>query len=340
MSLPSEQEILSGLSRLEGGRVLILGDLILDEYVYGSTRRISREAPVLIVRHDESVHSPGGGANTAANVASLGGSVLLLGLVGDDAEGRRLIEILENAGIDVGGVLVDGGIDTTKKTRILAGDFHTQRQQVLRLDRENRYPIKESSRRRLIGALADYVQRVDVVLLADYGLGSLDRSTVQKIIAIASQHEVPVVADSRFSLLDYEGATTLTPNEGEMISALGYNEAEGVSVEEAGQELLERLKTKSLVVTRGSLGMMVFERGSPPKNLPVAGSDQVTDLSGAGDTVAAVVALGVARGIDLTLTSVIATFAAGVVVMKRGTAAVTPEEIRVHLETWGLLPDA
>jgi rfaE bifunctional protein kinase chain/domain len=330
-------ELLDAVNRLHRGRVLILGDMILDEYIYGSTRRISREAPVLIVRHEQTQHAPGGAANTAANVARLGGKVTPVGLVGDDEEGRILVDLLNGAGIDTGGILVEGGILTTKKTRVMAGDYHTQRQQVLRLDRETRMPVTEAARSRLLGALADYVDQVDVVLLADYGLGCLDPIYAQKAIGLARNREKPVVADSRFRLEDFGGATVVCPNETEMLTSLGFSAETAPPIEEAGSLLLEKLQVPSALVTRGSLGMAVFLRGEKPCFLPIAGSDQVTDLSGAGDTVAAVIALSLSIGLDLVRAALVATYAAGVVVMKRGTSAVTPEEVRECMTRTGPL---
>lgn len=310
-----------------GARVLIVGDMMLDEYVFGRTDRISREAPVVIVRYEGSSLAPGGAANAAMNVAALGGSAAACGLTGRDDTGRRLREALGSARIDTGGLIAAAARDTTSKTRVLAGDFHAQLQQIVRIDREDRRAVAPGVHARLLRRVRSALRDCRAVILSDYGRGVLTGSTAGPIIEACRGAGVPVVADSRFCLEAFRGVTTATPNEVEAAAAAGIGPDEDDALERTGRRLLRRLGAESIMITRGRFGMALFRRRRPTETVGVVGSTEATDVTGAGDTVVAAVALSLAAGAGMTTAMHAANIAASIVVMKRGTAVATPREL-------------
>jgi D-glycero-beta-D-manno-heptose-7-phosphate kinase len=326
VSAPARLETL--VRAFRGRRVLVLADLVADEFVYGRVERISREAPVLILRHDATDVRLGGGANAVHNIRTLGGTPLPFGVVGRDEHGRRLRALLREKGIAARGVRTDAGYPTPVKSRILAGRAHSTKQQVVRLDRYSPLAPLSAARRSVGRALLSLRGRVDGVLVSDYGCGLLDPSLVRAAIAFARRRRVPVTVDSRFALLRFRGMTAVTPNEPEVEEALGVTIGhDRRRLEAAGRALLERLGCEAVLVTRGSDGMALFERGRPALHVPIHGTDEVADVTGAGDTVIATFTLALAAGATPAEAARLANYAGGIVVTKHATATVSADEL-------------
>jgi rfaE bifunctional protein kinase chain/domain len=323
----SATDLLRLVARLRGRRILVLADLVADEFVYGRVERVSREAPVLILRHDASDLRLGGGANAAHNIRTLGGVALPVGALGRDAHGTRLRSLLRDAGVSVARVFTDPGYQTPVKTRILAGGVHSTKQQIVRIDRVAPLVGGVALRRRVMGALKN-APRVDGVLVSDYGLGLLSRPIVEAALALARRRRIPVTVDSRYGLLAFRGMTAVTPNEPEVEAALGISIGHDRSrLEAAGRKVLRKLGAQAVLVTRGSDGMALFEPGQKTLHIPIYGSDQVADVTGAGDTVIATFTLALAAGATPAEAGRLANYAGGIVVMKRGTATVDAAEL-------------
>ena len=319
------------ISRWRGKRIIVFGDMILDEFVYGVTDRVSREAPVLIVRYDGSGYAAGGAANAALNVVSLGGRVVPVGFVGDDPAGARLRGILKDAGIATGTLILFKDRPTTNKVRVMAGDYHAQRQQMLRIDREQETPISARQEQRLLRVFERELGRADAVVLSDYNQGALPDRVIKRAVRLCRTARVPVIADSRSRLVAFKGVATATPNEVEAAAAAGIELTGDKIVEKIGKRLLKMLSAPSILVTRGRFGMSLFEPGRKTRSVPVIGSGEATDVTGAGDTVVSAVALTLAVGGDMEAAMHIANAAAALVVMKRGTAAATLAELHTLL---------
>lgn len=314
--------------------ITVLGDLVADEFVFGEISRVSREAPVLILKHRERTVVPGGGANAANNLADLGINVLPVGVVGDDEPGRLLMKYFRHKHIPVSGVLKDKGYTTVTKTRILAGMTHTARQQVVRVDREPVEPPNPHLTRELYLAARNYAHASDALLVSDYGYGSATPAIVDTLRQKGKVSTVPIILDSRYRMLEYSGITAATPNEPEVEQALGLRIGQDWNrVIDAGEQLIRRMKLQSLVVTRGRDGMVAFNHKHKPVDIPIYGSDQVTDVTGAGDTVIAAFTAALAAGATTEEAAQIANYAGGIVVMKRGTATVSRKELLHALET-------
>ncbi len=326
----SQARLLHIIDAFAARRLLVVGDLIADEFIYGEVARVSREAPVLILKYDATAVVPGGAGNAASNVAALGGRAWLAGLVGADAEGRRLLASFPR-GVDRSLVAREPTYRTPVKTRILAGGIHAARQQVVRIDREPGWPVGDAFGRALAARLRPALGRCDAVLLSDYGSGlvtpELAASVRQALARRSPARQVPILVDTRYRLLDYRGLTACTPNESEVEHALGRPIGDNGALERAGRTLLKRTGMPAVLVTRGSRGMDLFERGQPAIHVPIFGSDEVTDVTGAGDTVMATFGLALAAGASFYEAARLANSAGGLVVMKRGTATVSAREL-------------
>ena len=310
--------------------ITVLGDLVADEFVYGEISRVSREAPVLILKHRERTVLPGGGANAVNNLADLGVNVLPVGAVGDDEPGRLLLKFFRHKRIPVSGVLKDKSYTTVTKTRILAGMTHNTRQQVVRVDREPENAPNRHLTRELFLAAREYLRASDALLVSDYGYGSASPAIVNALRQGSRRRvvNVPMILDSRYRLLEYVGVTAATPNEPEVEAALGVRVGhDWEKVAEAGQQVMERMKLQSLLITRGRDGMVAFDQKHAPVDIPIFGSDQVADVTGAGDTVIAAFSAALAAGASTEEAAQLANYAGGIVVMKRGTATVSREEL-------------
>jgi rfaE bifunctional protein kinase chain/domain len=314
--------------------ITVLGDLVADEFVFGEIARVSREAPVLILKHRERTVVPGGGANAAMNLASLGVNVLPVGVVGDDEAGSLLLERFRDKKISTSGIERVKGYITTTKTRILAGMSHTSRQQVVRVDREPE-PLDELHPvlLKLVNTAREYATASDALLVSDYGYGAATPRLLNFVKSNGCVQDKPVTVDSRYRILDYIGATAATPNEPEVEEALririGHDDEKLLS---AGERLMKEMALESLVITRGRDGMVAFEKNAKPLPIPIYGSDQVVDVTGAGDTVIATFTAALAAGADTASAARLANFAGGIVVMKRGTATVSREELLAAID--------
>ncbi len=314
--------------------ITALVDLVADEFVFGEIARVSREAPVLILKHRDRSVVPGGGGNAVMNLASLGVNVLSVGVVGDDETGTLLLEQLREKKISTSGIERIKGHTTPTKTRILAGMSHTSRQQVVRVDREpdplaDLHPILLN----LVNAAREYATASDAFLISDYGYGAATPRVVNFIKSNHCLQSKPVTLDSRYRILEFEGITAATPNEPEVEEALGMKIGhDDGKLLAAGQRLMKQMQLESLVITRGRDGMVAFEKDAQPLAVPIFGSDQVVDVTGAGDTVIATFTAALAAGANTADATRLANFAGGIVVMKRGTATVSDNELLAAID--------
>ncbi|MGE0592628.1 MAG: bifunctional heptose 7-phosphate kinase/heptose 1-phosphate adenyltransferase [Vicinamibacterales bacterium] len=318
------------IDALAGRAVAVIGDAVADEYVFGRVARVSREAPVLILEYDATQVVPGGAGNAANNVAALGGECALVSLVGRDAPGDRLVRALHRR-VDARFVVRAPRRPTAVKTRILAGGIHSAKQQVVRIDRSVRGPIDAATRARFERRALQAAAQADAVLVSDYGSGLVRPALVAKIRRAARQDgvPVPVLLDTRYDLLAYQGLTACTPNESEVEQALGIRIDDDLqALERAGRDLLERTRMGAVLITRGSRGMALFVPDVPTVHIPIHGTDEIADVTGAGDTVVATVTLALAAGASFEAAAHLANHAGGLVVMKRGTATVSAAELR------------
>ena len=323
----SARRLLDLIAAARGKRVVVLGDLIADEFVSGRISRVSREAPVLILEYDKTEIVPGGAGNAAHNVATLGGAVTLVALAGRDDPGRRVLASFPSR-VDRRAITRPAGYHTPVKTRILAGGVHSAKQQVVRVDRFTREPMTEAWRAQWMRAAAKALRQADAVLVSDYGSGLLSPQVVTALVAPLVARRVPVLVDSRYDLLRYRGLTACTPNESEVEHALAVTIGDAPrALERAGRAILTKTRMDAVLVTRGSRGMALFEHGTPTTHIPIYGSDEIADVTGAGDTVMATLTLALAAGASMADAARLANYAGGLVVMKRGTATVSAREL-------------
>lgn len=325
----SVRRLLDLIVAARGKRIVVLGDLIADEFVSGRISRVSREAPVLILEYDKTEIVPGGAGNAASNVATLGGAVTLVALAGRDEPGRRVLASFPSR-VDRRAITRPAGYHTPVKTRILAGGVHSAKQQVVRIDRFTRDGLTEAWRAQWMRQAAKSLRQADAVLVSDYGSGLISPAVVTALVAPlrTRRRAVPVLIDSRYELLRYRGLTACTPNESEVEHALGVTIGDAPRVlERAGRAILARTRMDAVLVTRGSRGMALFERATPTTHIPIYGSDEIADVTGAGDTVMATLTLALAAGASMADAARLANYAGGLVVMKRGTATVSAREL-------------
>lgn len=316
------------IEAFSGKRVVLLGDFVADEFQFGEITRVSREAPVLILRHREQRLLPGGGANAANNLAALGARVLPVSVVGDDEAGRALLSHFRDAGVSTRGIVRAKGWRTPRKTRFLAGWAHTTAQQVLRVDYEPRRELPEDVKKRLRKLLSEHVRGADALAVSDYGFGAAWPDVVREVRT--RDKTLPITLDARYGLDRYSkaGITAATPNEAEMEVLHGVSVGRDAALlERCGRTTAESMRLKALLVTRGRDGMALFERDAPAVSLAVHGSDEAVDVTGAGDTVLAAFTLALASGASALEAAQIANIAGGLVVMKRGTATVSQREL-------------
>jgi len=318
-------------------RVAVVGDIVADEFLSGQISRVSREAPVLILRYDATRVVPGGAGNAANNVAALGGRVDLYGLVGRDESGRALVRSFPR-GVSTRSLVRPRTYRTPRKTRVLAGGIHSAKQQIVRIDREPSGPLAAAAVRAVEAAILKAADAADAVVLSDYGYGlvtpALAEAVVTRLRRTARGRAVPVLVDSRYNLGEYRGLTACTPNEPEVEQLLGVEiDDDAAALERAGRALLRRSRMAAVLVTRGSRGMALFEPGAATVHIPIYGTDEIADVTGAGDTVMATMALALAAGASFADAARLANFAGGLVVMKRGTATVSPRELRAAIRS-------
>lgn len=319
------QALRNYVEKFSAVRLAVVGDFVADEFVYGETSRISREAPVLILNFRSREIVPGGGGNAAMNAASLGGRVSAVGVVGADSAGEGLRAALERRKVGTSGLIADADRFTPTKMRIMAGGRNTSRQQVIRVDHEDQGPLAESREKEILRALeALSPASVDAVLVSDYGLGVVTEKVRKAVEKLA--REVVVTVDSRHRADSFKNVTAITPNEEEVEALLGYW-PNADRLDDAGKALLKRIGGKGVLITRGSQGMSLFEKDGGRVDFPIFGSDEVADVTGAGDTVISAFTLALGAGASMREAADISNHAAGLVVMKRGTAVVEQSEL-------------
>ncbi len=303
-------------------RIVIIGDLVADQFLHGTIARVSREAPVFILRHDETETLAGSAANAAVNVAALGGDAILIGLIGEDSDGSALLGKLEQTKVDCRYVVADKNFRTTTKVRVLAGQHYAPRQQVIRIDYENTEEISSAATEQLKKNFYSAAERADAIIISDYNYGVANASIIQAAREISAARKIPLLVDSRFGLKNFHGATSATPNQDEVEQILGKNYTTDDCV-----RLCATLEFESLLITRGNNGMLLIEKNKSPIEFAAIGAKEPIDVTGAGDTVIAAYALGLASGLSFSEAAKIANHAGGIVVMKKGTASANLDEL-------------
>lgn len=313
------------VENFSGQRIVVVGDAIADQFIYGEISRVSREAPVFILRHEHTETTPGGAANCAANLAALGARVDLISTLGSDDPGKILYTKLREMGVGCDGVSVSSERRTPTKVRVLAGQIHSTRQQVIRIDYDS--PDLSAELQEILNAdITKALAGANGVIISDYNYGVADPK-ITDAVRKAAGPEVPVLIDSRFRLSSFSDFTSATPNEDEVEQLLGLKHPDPAQLESAAEGLRQRLGYDALLMTRGGHGMTLYEAGTPPLNIDAVGSRQPLDVTGAGDTVIATYALALACGASFADAARLANFAGGLVVMKRGTATVSAGEL-------------
>ena len=326
-TLAERKELLRTIARFSGRRVLVVGDLMLDQYVRGAVGRISPEAPVPVVRVTGESTIPGGAGNVVNNLAALGAAVSVIGVIGEDEAGARLMEHFRGRGVNVAGVCLDVERQTTQKCRVIA-----ERQQVVRFDRESVGPISGEVEQRLLKSLAFSMDSANAVILSDYGKGVLNPRVLAAAIRLARKKGLAITVDPKIEHFKrYRGVTCITPNLHEAWSGMRRAPKPDVKdIELLGRDIMRVLKPRSLLITRGPDGMSLFKPGEKPTHIPTQ-AREVFDVTGAGDTVISVLTLALAAGASFLQAAQLANHAAGIVVGKLGTAVTTADELQAAL---------
>jgi rfaE bifunctional protein kinase chain/domain len=329
----SRSRLLQLTEAMKGKLVVVYGDIVADRFIYGTPKRISREAPVLILRQYRDDVLLGGAGNAIHNISALGGLPVPVSVVGTDVAGQTLVAALTTQGIECGGILRTPRYATPTKVRILGGMPHASRQQIVRYDIEDAFEMTGEEADCFSVLLKDSLASADAALISDYGYGVVRPKVVATLTQYA--HGKPVTLDSRYALLDYPGVTAATPNEEEAAAAAGTSlwNGEEEKLGDVALTLQQGLDAEAVLITRGSRGMALLERDAKDLMLiPVSGTDQVADVTGAGDTVIATFTLALAAGASFAESAKLANYAGGVVVMKMGTATVSNDELRHAIE--------
>ena len=307
--------------------ILIIGDMVADVYLKGNIARVSREAPVLVIEHAGEKIVPGGAANVVHNIATLGGNAIAFGLIGDDKAGSGLKDILDSKNVDTIGLIVEDNRPTITKTRIIAGGSATVSQQIVRIDQEIKTPILAETEEYFIKLFKKIIEKVDAVVLSDYGSGMLSAKLRKNIIALCKERNIKTVVDSRYDILNFSGVSFVKQNEAEAAKAVGFELNTEEAVVKAGNILLKKLQAEGIIISRGEHGMSLIESNGAINHIPVVDKSEVFDVSGAGDTAVAAFILALTSGLQSVEATRIANFAAGIAVRKLGTATVTNEEL-------------
>lgn len=322
------QRLLDIATIFSGKRIIVWGDFILDEYLYGTTRRVSREAPVLVLNYKGREYALGGAGNSLFNLLSLGANPIPVGVIGRDSAGERIIQLLKANNIQTKYLIQTNKFPTPTKSRILAGEETARKQQILRIDYEGKVPDDISIQERLLKNLINLKDSSLALLISDYNYYVVKKEIYKQILPKFRKSQIPVTLDSRFRILNFKGVTVSTPNESEVEEAfkIEFNSDEKL-IQSTGRRLLKQTEAKAVLITRGSKGMVLFERGKAPWAIPIQGTTDIVDVTGAGDTVISVFTLALACGSSYREAANLANFAGGVVVMKKGTAAIAVEEL-------------
>jgi D-beta-D-heptose 7-phosphate kinase/D-beta-D-heptose 1-phosphate adenosyltransferase len=311
---------------------MVVGDLLLDQFVWGKVSRISPEAPVPVVWVEDENYMPGGACNVANNLAELGSRVCLVGIVGEDERAKILLSLLRERGIDISGIFHDKTRQTILKTRVMA-HHHPHHQQIVRIDRESVDSVSDKYSKSIIDHIAQNLKKIDGVIIEDYGKGLISRLLLGKIIRLAKKHGKFVAVDPKENHFSYyKRVSVITPNRSETERAVGFTLDSDDAIKKAGEKLLGKLKTEAVLITLGEEGMMLCEKGRPPRKIPTLAQD-VFDVSGAGDTVIGTYTLSLVSGGSPIVAAYIANCAAGIVVSRTGTAVVDKQELLKKLKT-------
>ena len=318
---------INSLKKFNKINILIIGDMVADVYLKGNISRVSREAPVLVLEHAGEKVVPGGAANVVHNVATLGGQAFAVGLIGNDKAGSGLRAILNDKNVETTGLIVEENRPTITKTRIIAGGSATVSQQIVRIDQEVKDSILKQSEESFINILKQVIDKIDAVVLSDYGSGMLSDKIRSFIIESCQEKNIKTIVDSRYDILKFEGVSFVKQNEAEAAKAVGFELTSEDAVVTAGKILLEKLQAEGIIISRGEQGMSLIQDNGEIHHIPVVDKSEVFDVSGAGDTAVAAFILAIASGAKPVEATKIANFAAGIAVRKLGTATVSNEEL-------------
>lgn len=326
--------LLALVDKLAAVRLLVVGDIVADEYVVGRPARLSREAPIPILELVRRYYLPGGAGNAARNAAALGAAVWMAGVVGRDAAGDAICRQFKESRINVDGIIADHARHTSTKTRIIGGDPQTTPQQVARVDDVDRSDLADGTNGRLAETACQILADADALLVSDYDLAAINAEMIGAILPEAQQRGCLVVVDAHDEFTRFRGVHAATPNQPEAEAELGRRLPDEATLRAGAEEFVARMDAEAALITRGGLGMALHERGKATHFLPVATYSEVRDTSGAGDTAAVVYTLAVAAGATLLDAAHLANLAAGVAVCKLGVATVSPDELRRAITAW------
>jgi D-beta-D-heptose 7-phosphate kinase/D-beta-D-heptose 1-phosphate adenosyltransferase len=319
----SRTELTGHIDKFANANVLVIGDIILDEYLWGDVSRISPEAPVPVVEISKETKMLGGAANVVNNINSLGGKVSLCGVIGDDATGCEILEIMQNSGLNIDGIATESQRCTSIKSRIIAHN-----QQVVRFDRETQKELDPATIKKLINFIKAKKDKLDAIVVEDYGKGVISGSLMKKLREVVSDSDIFLAVDPKENNFEhYKGVDILTPNQSEAGAFCRFKIVDEKTLIDAGNRMMDKLNSHSVLITQGKDGMTLFERDKEPYHIPTI-AKKVFDVSGAGDTVISTLCLGMATGLDLKTAALISNFAAGIVVGEVGTSVVRVDELK------------
>ncbi len=327
---PTSHSLRALVPQFQGKRVLVIGDMVLDQYTIGRPTRISREAPVLILELDEERNIPGGAINVAVNACVLGAEVFLVGVVGDDIPGQQLRQEIEARGMHHEGLFIDSTRPTSTKTRVMAGSPQIVQQHIVRIDRVDTSEVREPCKSKMLDYIQQVLPSMDAVVLSDYENGVISPEIIKMSISMARKLNKVIVVDAHELLFRFQGATALTPNQPEAERTLKVTINTPEEMDTAGQRLLEESHAQGVLITRGSEGMSLFEKDKQPTHIPIydmPNASEIVDTNGAGDTVAATFTLALTVGATMSEAAYIANAAAARVVRHLGNTSNTPEEL-------------
>ena len=323
-----KERLESYIKKLGEAKILVVGDLALDEMVYGDTERISREAPVLILQHTHTKFILGGASNAAHNVSEInGGNVSVIGIIGDDYQAQDLKNAFEDANIDCSALITDKERKTITKTRISGSCSHSITQQIVRIDRQTNAPLSKETEDKMIEEIKKLVPLHDAVILSDYHIGTLTDNVIKAVCDTAHKYNKKVIVDAQRDLNRYRGVTSMTPNLPDTQKYVGYYLKNKDDFLKAGNKLLEDTLAEAVLITCGSEGMVVIEKNNKYTHIPVFNKAEVFDVTGAGDTVTALYTLALAIGAEPVYAAVIGNIAAGIVIKQYGCATTSIDEI-------------
>lgn len=321
-----KEKLIRIIEQFGNKKIVVIGDVMLDKYIWGEVSRVSPEAPVQVVKVEKESYAPGGAANVASNVASLNGVTYMIGLVGDDQANKMLISELKSRQINTDGMIEDKNRPTIQKVRIIG-----KGQQLLRFDYENSGYLDEGMEKKILDFVLKRIQNIDAIIISDYAKGVITKNLAEQLISLANEKKKIIVIDPKPKHKDfYKNATLITPNDNEACEMLNVEEKNDSDLIKVGKTLLENLNA-ALILTRGEKGMAIFEKNSEITNIPTK-AKEVYDIVGAGDTVVATLALALASNATLKEAATIANYAAGITVGKVGTSTVTVDEMKKAIE--------